>query len=190
MGLKIIIIAVVYVLAIIGIVMLVNSMSNLFIPLILLSTLLFSILLIREIRKVVSGKFKPVENAVIYNQTTKNNEVSSARKISEKPFLFGLEKGLVSDNEFYFDENNFYAFNNRGERAEFPLQAIVELSGTSVIISNRRIWMVKVATNNGIIEFKFGPNFTLWNKSFEVFYNKIKMIKPEAVKSNWSLWRM
>lgn len=190
MVVKIIVITVVYAFAIFGIVMYVDSMSNLFIPLILSSSLIFSILLIREIYKKVTTTLKPVQQPDIHYQTEINNPTHEVRKISEKPFLFGLEKNLVSPHEFYFDDQHFYALNLNGEKAIFPLVDIVEVSGTSVIISNRRIWKVKITSPNGEIEFKLAPNYTIWNKSFEAFYQKIKSMNPNAVKSKWSLWRM
>ncbi|SOD18350.1 hypothetical protein [Pedobacter xixiisoli] len=190
MVLRIIILTVAFAIITFGIVMFFNAKDRMFIPLILLSSLVFSIILLREVYKNFVIEFKPVQNTAIDYQSPANHELGSLRKISERPFFFGLEKKLVSDNEFYFDEQNFYAINKDGEQAIFPLKDIVELSGTSVTVSQRRIWKVYIDSPTGKIEFKLAPNYTIWNKSFEIFYQKVKSINPEAVKTKWTLWRM
>jgi hypothetical protein len=114
------------------------------------------------------------------------------RKISSRPFLFGLEDNLVSDEDFYFDDINFYAIDNKQQRkAVFLLTEIIELSKTSITITNHRVWQVIIhGADNQKIVFKFTHNYTLWNKDFVKFYKKIEQINPAAIKSKWSLWTM
>lgn len=190
MVLRIVIIAVAFAIVNVGIVMLVNAQDEMFVPLILFSSLIFAVLILREIYKKVAIEFKTTQNAMINYQSHRTNPTDGLRKISKRPFFFGLEKKLISPNEFYFDEQNFYAVNSNGDRAIFALKDIVELSGTSVTISGTRIWKVKIASSTGAIEFRLAPNYTIWNKSFKIFYQKVKSINPDAIKTKWTLWRM
>ncbi|MBO0592887.1 hypothetical protein I2486_15895 [Cellulophaga sp. E16_2] len=108
-----------------------------------------------------------------------------------KPFFFGLEKKIISKEEFYFDHENFYAMHQDLQKKAFKLSAITELKKTSIQITNRRIWQITIKeTNNADVVFKFAHNYTLWNKNFALFHEKIKKINPEAIKSKWSLWSM
>ncbi|UIR57705.1 hypothetical protein LZQ00_07755 [Sphingobacterium sp. SRCM116780] len=188
---NIIILSILYAAIILGVTLTINSMSNYYIPFILITSMSFLLMLIREIVKKYSSEFKPINNTTIRYQPFDNtDDKGKLKNISERPFFFGLEKKLLSPEDFYFDEDNFYAINTYGEKATFPLNDITELKGTAITITNRRIWQLKIASSNEEITFKFAPNYTIWNKNFLVFYNKIKLIKPEAVKSKWSLWRM
>lgn len=111
-------------------------------------------------------------------------------KISQKPFLAGLEKRLISSQDFYYDQSFFYAIDEAGNGSKYPLTDIAELSGTGTQINNNRIWQVKIFKGSEMIEYRFAHNFSIWNKNFLNFYKRVKQISPQAVKSKWSLWRM
>ena len=113
------------------------------------------------------------------------------KKISMKPFFFGLEKKLISIEEFYFDHENFYAIHQDLQKKVFKLSTITELKRTATQVNNRRIWQITIQQANATtVVFKFAHNYTLWNKNFAIFHKKIKKINPEAIKSKWSLWSM
>jgi hypothetical protein len=151
---------------------------------------LFIVLFILIFRSYSAG-FKPKNNHIIY-ETSADLVGEKIRKISSRPFLFGLEDNLVSDEDLYFDDINFYAIDNKQQRkAVFPLTDIIELSRTSMAITNHNVWQVIIhGADKHKIVFKFTHNYTLWNKDFVKFYEKIAQINPAAIKSKWSLWKM
>ncbi|RKE56573.1 hypothetical protein [Sphingobacterium detergens] len=151
---------------------------------------LFIVLFSLIFRKYTAG-FKPKNNQISYEAST-DLVGEEIRKISSRPFLFGLEDNLVSDEDLYFDDINFYAIDNKQQRkAVFPLTDIIELSKTSITITNQRVWQVIInGADNHKIVFKFTHNYTLWNKDFVKFYKKIAQVNPAAIKSKWSLWTM
>jgi len=117
-------------------------------------------------------------------------ETPTLYKISQRPFLLGLEKRLVNNQDLYYDERFFYAVDKPGTVLRYPLADITELSRTSIQINNSRIWQVKIAIGSEIMEYRFTHNFSIWNKNFLYFYNRLKQIKPQAIQSEWSLWRL
>ncbi|GAA4169765.1 MULTISPECIES: hypothetical protein [Sphingobacterium] len=151
---------------------------------------LFIVLFSLIFRQYTAG-FKPKNNQISY-EASADLVGEKIRKISSRPFLFGLEDNLVSDEDFYFDDINFYAIDNKQQRkVVFPLTDIIELSKTSITITNHRVWQVIInGADNQKIVFKFTHNYTLWNKDFVKFYKKIAQINPAAIKSKWSLWTM
>ena len=183
---RIIIITIFYVFIIVTATLAMDSTSDNYLIIILVTGLIFSFLIVREIYNKYFVNFKPKDQNIVYG----NSNINNLKKISTKPFLFGLEKKLLSDDEFYFDNANFYAINRQGQAATFRLENITELSRTGVNINNRSIWQVKINAENKELVFKFAHNYTLWNKSFRDFYDKIKTLNPSAIKSKWSLWRM
>ncbi|WP_293945134.1 MULTISPECIES: hypothetical protein [unclassified Sphingobacterium] len=159
--------------------------------LILLAGLVLFIVLFSLIFRKYTAGFKPENNQISY-EASADLVGEKIRKISSRPFLFGLEDNLVSDEDFYFDDINFYAIDNKQQRkAVFPLTDIIELSKTAITITNDRVWQVIIQkAGNHKIVFKFAYNYTLWNKDFYKFYKKIEQVNPAAVKSKWSLWTM
>lgn len=116
--------------------------------------------------------------------------VSGLYKISQKPFLFGLEKRIISGDELYFDNNSLYAVNQTRRAAIFSLRNITELKRTSVRINNNRIWQVKILHEGQEVLIKFAHNFSLSNHNFLNFYTLLKEINPTAIQSEWNLWKM
>ncbi|MGF7026228.1 MULTISPECIES: hypothetical protein [Sphingobacterium] len=119
-------------------------------------------------------------------------ETDKLRKLSSRPFLFGIEDNLLSDEDYFFDENYFYAVGRRGGAGRsFRLVDIIELRRTSTQINNHYIWQVVVQLDSkGQSIFSFTHNYSLWNRNFYVFYQKIRELNPHAIKSKWSLWTM
>lgn len=166
-----------------------NTIGDSYIFLLLTLTLAFPFFLILNFYKKYIVEFKP-KNKITYENS--ENLDTGLKKISTRPFLFGLENKFLSDDEFYFDDENFYAINKEFKKAVFKLTDIAEISKTSLQINNRRIWQVKIndATTSQEITFKFAHNYTIWNTNFYHFYQKIRLINPDAIKSKWSLWKI
>ena len=111
------------------------------------------------------------------------------KKISTKPYLFGIEKHHISEEDFYFDNDHFYAINKELQKAIFNLCDISEIKKTSITINNRRIWQITIKpTSDKEVVFKFAHNFSLWNRNFPLFYNKVKKKNPKVLQSKWSIW--
>lgn len=165
--------------------MTISSNTNLFIAIITGSGLIFGFLILREVLKYFRI-IKPRHYDLKYSETSFND----LKKISQTPFLFGLEKKLISNLDFYFDDQYLYAANENNETAKFPLDNVTEISRTSIRINNSQIWQVKIKDDLEEKVFKFTHNFSLRNQNFVDFYDKIKVINPTAIKSKWNLWRM
>ncbi|WP_027385656.1 hypothetical protein [Chryseobacterium gregarium] len=126
------------------------------------------------------------------NQNVKYSHLSSEglQKISGRPFLLGLEKKVVSADDFYFDQEYFYAVNKNNQTAKFSLKDIKELSKTAYQINNSRIWQVKINDQGEEVVFNFAHNYSIWNKNFLTFYHKLKEVNPSVIQSKWSVWSM
>ncbi|MEO8774038.1 MAG: hypothetical protein ABI371_06890 [Gelidibacter sp.] len=155
-----------------------------------ISNLVFFIFIFREVyRNYLVGQTP--ENRGLTRTPLKISELEALKKISSRPFFFGLEKKFISDDEFYFDDTNFYVITRESKKSVFRLTAIIEVGKTSIQINNRRIWEVRIKDENTKeLLFKFAHNYTFWNKNFPLFLEKVKGINPAAIKSKWSLWTM
>lgn len=186
---RIIIASVIYVPLLVIVVLNMHKFEN-GIFLIPIVSLMFGGFLVREIYLKVKGEFVE-KNSTIHFTDTKPSNIENLNKISQRPFLLGLEKKLVSNYTFYFDENYFYVFNNEGKEEKFALTEITEFSRTSLSINKRRIWNIKLKRlNESELSFKFTGNYTIFNKNFKTFYDKLKSVNPAAVKSEWSSWKV
>jgi len=187
---RIIIICAVYAIFIAVLTKTITVVDNSFIILLLIGSFAFITLLLREIWKKYFIGFKPANQVISYGNST-SPALEEWKQISKKPFLFGLENKMVSEDEFFFDQENFYAVNQHSQKAIYKLSDIIEVSKTSIQINNRSIWQVRIKQHNGeALVFKFAHNYTLWNKNFHLFYSKIAQINPSAIKSAWSMWTM
>lgn len=183
---RIIIYLIVYTILLITIIFTMSEMETFFLLAILISGLGFGAIIIFEVYKKYIAGSKPKN----YDLEFTNSNVENLNRISQKPFLFGLEKQIISNSEFYFDDVNFYVVNDHNKTAKFNLNSITELSRTSVRINNSAIWQVKINDGREQLVFKFAHNYTIWNKNFLVFYEKLKAINPSTIQSKWSLWKM
>lgn len=187
---KMFIIAAIYLLIVLALTLNMSKIGNLYIGLLLSSSLLFGGLLVWMVYKTYLAGFNTENKNVIYTGVQTAN-AETPRKISTRPFLLGLEKKIIPEEEFYFDNENFYAINKAGQKATFKLTDITEISKTGIQINNRRLWQVKIRqADDSEVIFKFVHNYTLWNRNFLSFYEKVKRISPNAIKSTWSVWTM
>jgi len=186
----ILIISLIYTALILTLTLNIDKLGGPYIFLLLVVNFAFSLFLIRAFYKKYIAGFKPKNNEITYVNSEDLN--IKLRKISTRPFLFGFENKFISEDDFYFDDENFYAVNKEFKKAIFKLTDIVEISKTSLQINNRRLWQVKINQQGTCKEivFKFAHNYTIWNKNFYLFYEKVKLINPTAIKSKWSLWTM
>ena len=165
-----------------------EEIGNAYLFLICLISFAFAAFLIREIYKNYIADFKPKNSGIEY-ENSGDFFVENIKKISTRPFLFGLENKLISDNEFYFDDEHLYAINKNFQKAVFKLTDISELSKTTIEINNRRLWQVKIKPENeSEITFKFAHNYTIWNKNFVLFHEKMMLINSAVVKTKWNVW--
>lgn len=183
---RIVILSVIYALLMVAVTLTMSKAGDTYIVILLVLGLIFSFLLIREIFKKYIVGFKSKNNQLDYISVNHQG----LHKISKKPFLFGLEKKIIDDHEFYFDDNYLYAVNSDHKAAQFSLKDITELSKTSIQINNGRIWQMKINNNNNEVVFKFANNYTIWNKNFLTFYDKVKNINPSVIKSKWNIWTL
>ncbi len=166
-----------------------EKIGDSYVFIILILSLIFTTLLVRAIYKKHLARFKPKNSEILYSNPQVLN--TQLKKISTRPFLFGLESKFISNDEFYFDNENFYAINKKSGKAIFKLTDIIEISKTSLKINNRRLWQVKIKQENDKeVVFTFAHNYTIWNKNFSIFYERIKLINPNAIKTKWDLWSM
>jgi len=107
------------------------------------------------------------------NQIEAFNNSSSAlndkpKKISTMPSFLGLQKVFTTGGDYYFDNEFFYAVNDKKQVSKYKLSKIVELSSTGEKINNRRIWkeVLKEQDTQKKVTFRFVHNCTLWNKNF------------------------
>ena len=111
------------------------------------------------------------------------------RKISTRPFFFGIEKEIVSKYDFFFGDHAFYVVDQGIIKASYKLQDMIELKRTTYKLNNRYIWQITLRSEHEQEKsYRFAPNHSLWNRNFTAFYKKIKAIKPEVLKSAWSFW--
>ncbi|WP_379962934.1 hypothetical protein [Epilithonimonas sp. UC225_85] len=183
---KILILLVSYAILLVAIVLTLSENETLYLSAIVVSGLLFGLLVLREILKQNIFKSKPEK----YHLNYQNINPGTLTKISKRTFLFGLEKRFISDNEFYFDNDDLYISNHQNQLARFPFKDISELSRTSIRINNSPIWQLKITGEGQELVFRFAHNYAIFNKSFQLFYEKLKEVNPASIKSEWSLWRM
>ena len=188
---KLIIISLIYIFIVFIITLNMNKLGNLYVLFLIILSLVFAIFVSLEIFKKETLKIKPVKQNVEYENIDDKN-LQELKIISSRPFiLFGSESKLVSDDQLYFDQENFYAINKGNQKAVYKLTDITELSRTSINIRNQTLWQLKIKVkNDNEITIRFAHNYRVWNKNFVLFYDKLKTINPNVVKSKWSLWRM
>lgn len=176
-----------YAIGIVVIILFVPSDTAEFIISIVATGLLLTVFIMHEVyKKYFTEITSPSSAALQYT----DHPVSGLHKISQKPFLFGLEKKIISGDELYFDTASLYAVNKTRKAAVFGLHEITELKRTSIRINNNRIWQIKIVHENQETIIKFAHNFSLSNRNFLNFYTLLKEINPGAVQSEWNLWKM
>jgi len=182
---RIITISIIYSFVTLMIMLNMSKIENFYISLLAISSLAFVIILFKEIKP----HLQPKNDQVSYDNF-ESVKPENFKKISRKPFLFGIEKGFVNEDEFYFDENYLYAI-KKNQKTSFKLTDIIALDKTNTRIGNRYIWQIIIKEeNNKEVIYKFVHNYTLFNKNFYKFHEKIKTINSNAVKAKWTIWNL
>lgn len=149
--------------------------------------LIFGGLVMREIYAYMKKEFTQKNSEIHFTQSS-TATVENIFKISKQPFLFGLEKKIVSEYEFYFDDHSFYVENKDGRQKKYDLSEIIDFKQTSLSINNRRIWQISLKRiNESVLTFRFTSNYTLFNKNFKKFYDILSRVTPSIIKNEWSM---
>ena len=185
---KIIIATLAYILGIV-IIILFRKERNLVFYILFLS-IVFSIYITWEVFSYYKGEWKAKSNEkIVFNNLQK--DITQLKKISSRPFFFGLESKTISDESFYFDDNDIlYIFAKEGKAIEVPFDQITELKKTRISINRTKIWQISVRIEGEEVAFRFAHNYNIWNSNFSQFYNRLSAKKPTVVKTKWSIWNL
>ena len=181
-------IAVVSLAYILGIFILSRLGNNVFYMLFL--SICFFIYMIWELFNYYNGDWKK-NNEMLFNNLQEDIDIAQLKKISSRPFFFGLESKAISDESFYFDDKDlFYIVAKDGKAIEVPFDQITELKKTSITINNVKIWQISVRIEGKDVVFRFAHNYNIWNNNFKEFYNRLSAKNPAVVKTKWSIWNI
>ncbi len=180
-------IAVVFLVYILGIFILSRLGNNVFYMLFL--SIYFFIYMIWELFNYYNGDWKK-NNEILFANLQEDIDIAKLKKISSRPFLFGLEGRFISDESFYFDDDNLYIIAKNRKTVKVPFEQITELKKTSMSINKIRIRQISVGIEGAEAMFRFANNYTIWNKNFKEFYTKLSRENPMAVKTKWSYWNL
>jgi len=180
-------IAVVFLVYILGIFILSRLENNVFYMLFL--SICFFIYMTWELFNYYNGDWKK-NNEMLFNNLQEDIDIAQLKKISLRPVLLGLEGRFISDESFYFDDNNLYIIAKNRKAVKVPFTQIAELKKTAININKIRIWQISVRIEGAEAMFRFANNYTIWNKNFKEFYTKLSRENPMAVKTKWSYWNL
>ena len=137
---KIIIAILAYILGIVIIVILFRKERNVAFSVLFLS-IVFSIYIIWEVFSYYKGEWNKNTDKIVFSNLQKDKDIAQLKKISLRPFFFGLESKAVSDESFYFDDKDlFYIVAKDGKAIEVPFDQITELKKTSITINRTKMW--------------------------------------------------
>ena len=173
-------IVVIFLVCILGIFILIRLENNVFYMLFL--SICFFIYMIWELFNYYNGDWKK-NNEMLFNNLQEDIDIAQLKKISSRPFFFGLEGRFISDESFYI-----IAKNRKAVKVSFT--QIAELKRTSININKIRIWQISVRIEGLETLFRFTHNYTIWNGNFKEFYDKLSRENPMAVKMKWSYWNL
>ena len=95
----------------------------------------------------------------------------------------------ISSKNYFFNDGKFYTKNKIAQKIiAIPFQDILEVTKTSVVINNIRVWKVVAIYNNKKVTYKFKHNYSLWNSNFPDFLEELKKINPNVNISKFNLW--
>lgn len=163
-------IVVIFLVCILGIFILIRLENNFFYMLFL--SICFFIYMIWELFNYYNGDWKK-NNEMLFNNLQEDIDIAQLKKISSRPFFFGLEGRFISDESFYFDDDNLYIIAKNRKAVKVPFEQITELKKTSMSINKIRIWQISVGIEGAEAMFRFANNYTIWNKNFKEFYDKL-----------------
>lgn len=187
---KIIIASIICILIITTLALTFSDNSDLLVKSVVPITLIFAVFVTTIVLKKAFGGAKP-KNEKLHFSETSNINIENLKPISNRPFFFGIEKKILSDEKLFYDNECLYAINKQNEVARFKLNEICSIKKTSVQINNHRIWEIKIIREDtSEIIFKFSHNYTIWNKNFPQFLELVKQINSNKVKTNFDLFSM
>jgi hypothetical protein len=114
-------------------------------------------------------------------------ELSKLTKISNGHFFFGLAEYLRAKSEFYYDNEYLYVINTKNQVAKHSISDIIEVSKTSIMINDRRLWKIVINNVGEKTIYKLTSNDTLSNNNFNLFLDKVNANSNSIVDANW-LW--
>ena len=121
----------------------------------------FFIYMIWELFNYYNGDWKK-NNEILFANLQEDIDIAKLKKISSRPFFFGLEARFISDESFYFDDNNLYIIAKNRKAVKVPFEQITELKKTSMSINKIRIWQISVGIEGAEAMFRFANNYTIW----------------------------
>ena len=163
-------IVVIFLVCSLGIFILIRLENNFFYMLFL--SICFFIYMIWELFNYYNGDWKK-NNEMLFNDLQEDIDITQLKKISSRPFFFGLEGRFISDESFYFDDDNLYIIAKNRKAVKVPFEQITEIKKTSMSINKIRIWQISVGIEGAEAMFRFANNYTIWNKNFKEFYDKL-----------------
>ena len=163
-------IVVIFLVCSLGIFILIRLENNFFYMLFL--SICFFIYMIWEIFNYYNGDWKK-NNKILFANLQEDIDMTKLKKISSRPFFFGLEGRFISDESFYFDDDNLYIIAKNRKAVKVPFEQITEIKKTSMSINKIRIWQISVRIEGAEALFRFANNYTIWNKNFKEFYDKL-----------------
>lgn len=79
----------------------------------------FFIYMIWEIFNYYNGDWKK-NNEILFANLQEDIDMTKLKKISSRPFFFGLEGRFISDESFYFDDENLYIITKNRTAVKVP----------------------------------------------------------------------
>ena len=122
-------IAVVFLVYILGIFILSRLGNNVFYMLFL--SICFFIYMIWELFNYYNGDWKK-NNEILFANLQEDIDIAKLKKILSRPFLFGLEGRFISDESFYFDDDNLCIIAKNRKAVKVSFTQIAELKRTSI----------------------------------------------------------
>ena len=116
----------------------------------------FFIYMIWELFNYYNGDWKK-NNEILFANLQEDIDIAKLKKISSRPFFFGLEARFISDESFYFDDNNLYIIAKNRKAVKVPFEQITELKKTSMSINKIRIWQIIIRIEGVETLFRFAP---------------------------------
>ena len=129
--------------------------------------------------------YNKIEETLFKRRT--NLDLTKLTKISNGHFFFGLAEYLRAKSEFYYNEKYLYVISTKNQVAKHRISNIVEVSKTSTMINDRRIWEIVINNVDDKVTYKLSTNDTLSNNNFNLFLDKVNANSNSIVDTNW-LW--
>jgi len=106
-----------------------------------------------------------------------------------KKLRISLDAIIGRGTIIWFDSNSIYI----GEKGSQSMVAITELESlekTHNQLNNRYFWRLNYHYNGQQCHLEFRNNYTLWNRNFKHFHNRLKEINPSAIRTAFHWWNI